>query len=125
VLWADRAFVPLSGSLMGTRKYVSGAINVAAFPALSADYLAHVAPAVSARRGPRRHHRHLPKSDIRRGASSAKTSVHTSDGVTCTDSIDEVGPLSGFQVQKGKSDFQKNERRKVNFFLYNNVREKP
>ncbi|KAK3151740.1 hypothetical protein QOZ80_3AG0249890 [Eleusine coracana subsp. coracana] len=47
VLWADRAFGPLSGSLMGTWKYVSGAINGAAFPALCADYLARVVPAVA------------------------------------------------------------------------------
>jgi amino acid transporter len=47
VLWADRAFGPLPGSLMGTWKYVSAAINGAAFPALCADYLARVAPAVS------------------------------------------------------------------------------
>uniref|UniRef100_A0A0E0D1E1 Polyamine transporter PUT1 n=1 Tax=Oryza meridionalis TaxID=40149 RepID=A0A0E0D1E1_9ORYZ len=47
VLWADRAFGPFAGSLMGTWKYVSGAINGAAFPALCADYVARVAPAVS------------------------------------------------------------------------------
>uniref|UniRef100_A0A0A9DDU3 Polyamine transporter PUT1 n=1 Tax=Arundo donax TaxID=35708 RepID=A0A0A9DDU3_ARUDO len=47
VLWADRAFGPLPGSLMGTWKYVSGAINGAAFPALCADYLARVVPAVA------------------------------------------------------------------------------
>ncbi|KAF0912006.1 hypothetical protein E2562_012814 [Oryza meyeriana var. granulata] len=47
VLWADRAFGPFSGSLMGTWKYVSGAINGAAFPALCADYLERVVPAVS------------------------------------------------------------------------------
>jgi amino acid transporter len=52
VLWADRAFGPLSGSLMGTWKYVSGAINGAAFPALCADYLARVVPAVASG-GPR------------------------------------------------------------------------
>ena len=52
VLWADRAFGPFPGSLMGTWKYVSGAINGAAFPALCADYLARVAPAVGAG-GPR------------------------------------------------------------------------
>ncbi|KAL6878286.1 hypothetical protein ACP4OV_012456 [Aristida adscensionis] len=52
VLWADRAFGPLAGSLMGTWKYVSGAINGAAFPALCADYLARVVPAVAAG-GPR------------------------------------------------------------------------
>ncbi|CAM0873400.1 unnamed protein product [Alopecurus aequalis] len=47
VVWADRAFGPFSGSLMGTWKYVSGAINGAAFPALCADYLARVIPAVA------------------------------------------------------------------------------
>ncbi|KAF7069288.1 hypothetical protein CFC21_074942 [Triticum aestivum] len=47
VVWADRAFGPVSGSLMGTWKYVSGAINGAAFPALCADYLARVVPAVA------------------------------------------------------------------------------
>jgi amino acid transporter len=47
VVWADRAFGPFSGSLMGTWKYVSGAINGAAFPALCADYLARVVPAVA------------------------------------------------------------------------------
>ncbi|KAJ1296953.1 hypothetical protein BS78_01G340800 [Paspalum vaginatum] len=46
VLWADRAFGPLPGSLMGTWKYVAAAINAAAFPALCADYLARVVPAV-------------------------------------------------------------------------------
>ncbi|KAM0845775.1 hypothetical protein ACQ4PT_056133 [Festuca glaucescens] len=47
VVWADRAFGPFTGSLMGTWKYVSGAINGAAFPALCADYLARVVPAVA------------------------------------------------------------------------------
>ncbi|XP_020084251.1 probable polyamine transporter At3g13620 [Ananas comosus] len=46
VLWADRAFGPFAGSLMGTWKYLSGVINSAAFPALCVDYLARVAPAV-------------------------------------------------------------------------------
>ncbi|CAN6319831.1 unnamed protein product [Urochloa humidicola] len=53
VLWADRAFGPFSGSLMGTWKYVSGAINGAAFPALCADYLGRVVPAVADDGGPR------------------------------------------------------------------------
>ncbi|XP_040378740.1 probable polyamine transporter At3g13620 [Oryza brachyantha] len=47
VVWADRAFGPFSGSLMGTWKYVSAAINGAAFPALCADYLERIVPAVS------------------------------------------------------------------------------
>ncbi|KAJ1296959.1 hypothetical protein BS78_01G341400 [Paspalum vaginatum] len=39
VLWADRAFGPLAGSLLGTWKYFSCVVNVAAYPALVADYL--------------------------------------------------------------------------------------
>ncbi|OQU92528.1 hypothetical protein SORBI_3001G357800 [Sorghum bicolor] len=39
VLWADRAFGPLAGSLLGTWKYLSCVVNVAAYPALVADYL--------------------------------------------------------------------------------------
>ncbi|TVU09650.1 hypothetical protein EJB05_43137, partial [Eragrostis curvula] len=37
VLWADRAFGPLAGSLLGTWKYLSCVVNVAAYPALVAD----------------------------------------------------------------------------------------
>lgn len=44
VLWADRAFGPFFGSLMGSWKFLSGVINSAAFPVLCADYLARVAP---------------------------------------------------------------------------------
>ncbi|XP_015630136.1 probable polyamine transporter At3g13620 [Oryza sativa Japonica Group] len=47
VVWADRAFGPLAGSLLGTWKYLSCVINLAAFPALVADYLGRVAPAVA------------------------------------------------------------------------------
>ncbi|RRT48126.1 hypothetical protein B296_00041611 [Ensete ventricosum] len=46
VLWADRAFGPFCGSLMGTWKFLSGVINSAAFPVLCADYLARVEPSV-------------------------------------------------------------------------------
>ncbi|GJN07747.1 hypothetical protein PR202_ga25606 [Eleusine coracana subsp. coracana] len=42
VLWADRAFGPLAGSLLGTWKYLSCVVNVAAYPALVADYLDQV-----------------------------------------------------------------------------------
>ncbi|KAF0912001.1 hypothetical protein E2562_012809 [Oryza meyeriana var. granulata] len=48
VVWADRAFGPLAGSLLGTWKYLSCVINIAAFPPLVADYLGRVAPAVAA-----------------------------------------------------------------------------
>uniref|UniRef100_A0ACD6AD92 Uncharacterized protein n=1 Tax=Avena sativa TaxID=4498 RepID=A0ACD6AD92_AVESA len=48
VLWADRAFGPLTGSLLGTWKYLSIVVNIAAYPALVADYLGgSVAPAVA------------------------------------------------------------------------------
>ncbi|WOL13281.1 putative polyamine transporter [Canna indica] len=47
VLWADRAFGPFFGSLMGTWKFLSGVINSAAFPSLCADYLARAVPAVA------------------------------------------------------------------------------
>nr|CDM80862.1 unnamed protein product [Triticum aestivum] len=47
VLWADHAFGPLAGSLLGTWKYLSITINIAAYPALVADYLGGVAPAIA------------------------------------------------------------------------------
>ncbi|XBI23824.1 hypothetical protein VPH35_048996 [Triticum aestivum] len=47
VLWADHAFGPLAGSLLGTWKYLSVVINIAAYPALVADYLGGVVPAVA------------------------------------------------------------------------------
>ncbi|KAK3147114.1 hypothetical protein QOZ80_3BG0278270 [Eleusine coracana subsp. coracana] len=47
VLWADRAFGPLAGSLLGTWKYLSCVINIAAYPALVADYLGRAVPAVA------------------------------------------------------------------------------
>ncbi|PHT94207.1 putative polyamine transporter [Capsicum annuum] len=34
IVWADRAFAPFWGSLMGTWKFLSGVINIASFPVL-------------------------------------------------------------------------------------------
>jgi len=51
VLWADRAFGPLAGSLLGTWKYFSCVVNIAAYPALVADYLGQVVPGSRARTG--------------------------------------------------------------------------
>ncbi|CAD6203800.1 unnamed protein product [Miscanthus lutarioriparius] len=53
VRWADLAFGPLAGSLLGTWKYLSCVINIAAYPALVADYLGRVIPAVAAGTGGR------------------------------------------------------------------------
>ncbi|KAL3519096.1 hypothetical protein ACH5RR_021685 [Cinchona calisaya] len=47
VIWADRAFGPFFGSLMGTWKFLSGVINIAAFPALGIDYLKKIFPIFS------------------------------------------------------------------------------
>uniref|UniRef100_A0A5B7BAN8 Polyamine transporter n=1 Tax=Davidia involucrata TaxID=16924 RepID=A0A5B7BAN8_DAVIN len=47
VIWADRAFGPFWGSLMGTWKFLSGVINTAAFPALCIDYLKKIFPVFS------------------------------------------------------------------------------
>ncbi|XP_030441979.2 probable polyamine transporter At3g13620 [Syzygium oleosum] len=44
VLWAERAFGPLCGSLMGTWKFLSGVINVASFPVLCIDYIDKLFP---------------------------------------------------------------------------------
>ncbi|KAK3026365.1 hypothetical protein RJ639_040454 [Escallonia herrerae] len=44
VIWAHRAFGPFCGSLMGTWKFLSGVINVAAFPVLCIDYLEKLFP---------------------------------------------------------------------------------
>ncbi|KAM0995421.1 hypothetical protein ACFX13_005596 [Malus domestica] len=45
VIWADRAFGPFWGSLMGTWKFLSGVINIAAFPVLCIDYMDKIIPA--------------------------------------------------------------------------------
>ncbi|KAL6976788.1 hypothetical protein U1Q18_025574, partial [Sarracenia purpurea var. burkii] len=47
VIWADAAFGPFWGSLMGTWKLFSGVINIAAFPALCIDYLDKLFPVFS------------------------------------------------------------------------------
>ncbi|KAK4482927.1 hypothetical protein RD792_010100 [Penstemon davidsonii] len=47
VIWADSAFGPFFGSLMGTWKFLSGVINIAAFPALCIDYLKRIFPIFS------------------------------------------------------------------------------
>lgn len=47
VVWADRAFGPFFGSLMGTWKLLSGVINSAAFPVLCADYLSRALPGLA------------------------------------------------------------------------------
>ncbi|XP_040995507.1 probable polyamine transporter At3g13620 [Juglans microcarpa x Juglans regia] len=44
VIWAERAFGPFWGSLMGTLKFLSGVINVAAFPVLCIDYMKRLIP---------------------------------------------------------------------------------
>ncbi|KAF2314523.1 hypothetical protein GH714_027271 [Hevea brasiliensis] len=44
VIWADRAFGPFFGSLMGSWKFLSGVINIAAFPVLCIDYMKKVLP---------------------------------------------------------------------------------
>lgn len=44
VIWAERAFGPFWGSLMGTWKFLSGVINIAAFPVLCIDYLEKIIP---------------------------------------------------------------------------------
>ncbi|CAI0559825.1 unnamed protein product [Linum tenue] len=44
VLWAQRAFGPFCGSLMGSWKFLSGVINVAAFPVLCIDYVVKIFP---------------------------------------------------------------------------------
>ncbi|KAK7385336.1 hypothetical protein VNO78_31052 [Psophocarpus tetragonolobus] len=44
VVWAERAFGPFWGSLMGTWKFLSGVINIAAFPVLCIDYIKKIFP---------------------------------------------------------------------------------
>ncbi|KNA22680.1 hypothetical protein SOVF_031980 [Spinacia oleracea] len=47
VIWAERAFGPFWGSIMGTWKFLSGVINIASFPVLCIDYLKKVFPVFS------------------------------------------------------------------------------
>ncbi|CAL1396858.1 unnamed protein product [Linum trigynum] len=44
VLWAQRAFGPFFGSLMGSWKFLSGVINVAAYPVLCIGYVEKMFP---------------------------------------------------------------------------------
>ncbi|XP_026412932.1 probable polyamine transporter At3g13620 [Papaver somniferum] len=44
VIWADQAFGPFWGSLMGSWKFLSGSINNAAYPVLCAEYVKQVFP---------------------------------------------------------------------------------
>ncbi|KAK7275795.1 hypothetical protein RIF29_16919 [Crotalaria pallida] len=44
VLWADRAFGPFWGSLMGTWKFLSNVINIASFPVYCIEYLTKLFP---------------------------------------------------------------------------------
>jgi amino acid transporter len=44
VIWAERAFGPFIGSLIGSTKFLSGVINVASFPVLCVDYLQNLFP---------------------------------------------------------------------------------
>ncbi|KAJ0787457.1 putative amino acid/polyamine transporter I [Helianthus annuus] len=44
IIWADKAFGPFFGSLMGTWKFLTGVINLAAFPILCIDYIEKLFP---------------------------------------------------------------------------------
>ncbi|XP_043692197.1 probable polyamine transporter At3g13620 [Telopea speciosissima] len=44
VIWAERAFGPFWGNLMGFWKFLSGVINNAAYPVLCVDYLKRIFP---------------------------------------------------------------------------------
>ncbi|KAL9995007.1 putative amino acid/polyamine transporter I [Helianthus debilis subsp. tardiflorus] len=47
VIWAHKAFGPFCGSLMGSWKFLTGVINIAAFPILCIDYLEKLFPVFS------------------------------------------------------------------------------
>ncbi|KAI3523495.1 hypothetical protein L1887_01666 [Cichorium endivia] len=47
VIWAHKAFGPFCGSLMGTWKFLTGVINIAAFPILCIDYMEKLFPVFS------------------------------------------------------------------------------
>ncbi|KAL8159499.1 hypothetical protein V2J09_001036 [Rumex salicifolius] len=44
VIWAERAFGPFWGSLLGTWKFFSGVVNIASFPVLGVDYAKRLFP---------------------------------------------------------------------------------
>lgn len=47
VIWADKAFGPFWGSMMGSWKFLTGAINNGAYPTLCAEYAERAIPALS------------------------------------------------------------------------------
>lgn len=47
VIWAHKAFGPFCGSMMGSWKYFTGVINIAAFPILCIDYMEKLFPIFS------------------------------------------------------------------------------
>lgn len=47
VIWAHKAFGPFCGSLMGSWKFLTGVINIAAFPILCIDYMKKLFPIFS------------------------------------------------------------------------------
>ncbi|XP_021606565.1 probable polyamine transporter At3g13620 isoform X1 [Manihot esculenta] len=47
VIWADQAFGPFWGSMMGSWKFLTGVLNLASFPVLFIDYLKLVIPIFS------------------------------------------------------------------------------
>ncbi|KAL9677076.1 hypothetical protein QQ045_005303 [Rhodiola kirilowii] len=47
VIWADQAFGPFWGSLMGSLKFLTGVINIASYPILCIDYLQLLFPSLS------------------------------------------------------------------------------
>ncbi|KDP42128.1 hypothetical protein JCGZ_01916 [Jatropha curcas] len=47
VIWADRAFGPFWGSLMGSWKFFTGVLNLASYPVLCIDYVKLVFPIFS------------------------------------------------------------------------------
>uniref|UniRef100_A0A2C9W5Y0 Amino acid permease/ SLC12A domain-containing protein n=1 Tax=Manihot esculenta TaxID=3983 RepID=A0A2C9W5Y0_MANES len=48
VIWADQAFGPFWGSMLGSRKFLTGVLNLASYPVLCIDYLKLVFPVFSA-----------------------------------------------------------------------------
>ncbi|KAL1308871.1 hypothetical protein HN51_050904 [Arachis hypogaea] len=46
-LWAERAFGPFMGSMMGTWKFLSGVFNIASLPVLCVDYIQKLLPVFS------------------------------------------------------------------------------
>ncbi|KAI3688255.1 hypothetical protein L1987_81966 [Smallanthus sonchifolius] len=47
VIWAHKAFGPFCGSLMGSWKFLTGVVNIAAFPILCIDYMKKLFPIFS------------------------------------------------------------------------------